>query len=448
MQMEHCRYSVEELLDLRKNKMLAVNPEYQRGEVWDAAQKKRLTDSIFRRYPIPLIYLHHIKTEVAGMKREDLEIIDGQQRLNALYEFREGAFRLFDPVKDDREARFPTFLKAVPCPWGGRSFEGLSESLRAQFLATELAVVKIETENANEARDLFIRLQAGLPLNPQEKRDAWPGGFTDFILRLGGKPGIARYPGHDFFRKLVGGKGIRGEIRQLAAQIAMLFFAKRETGGERLTDINARAIDDFYYRHLDFDGASEGASRLIGVLDRLTQILGEGKGRPLKGHETIHLVLLVDSLLDEYTRSWEARFAQAFDTFMASLARDKKSRNDLVPGEFWLRYGAGTRVNSDREATIRLRHEFFCSKMFEFMAPLQLKDPQRLYGPLERDIIYFRDKKLCGVCRTSVAWIDVEIHHVVEHAKGGPTNLENGRLVHKQCHPRGRAAEAFARQSN
>ena len=88
--------------------MLAVNSEYQRGAVWTVAQKKKLIDSVLREYPgqtcrvarrqetekVPLIYLHHIKKQVAGHMREDFEVIDGQQRLNALHEFREGAFKL------------------------------------------------------------------------------------------------------------------------------------------------------------------------------------------------------------------------------------------------------------------------------------------------------------------------------------------------------------------
>lgn len=81
--------TIDALLQWRKANMLTANPEYQRGEVWNAGQKKRLLDSVLRGYHIPLIYLHHIKTEVAGAKREDFEIIDGQQRINAFYEFRE-----------------------------------------------------------------------------------------------------------------------------------------------------------------------------------------------------------------------------------------------------------------------------------------------------------------------------------------------------------------------
>src|SRR5439155_23439784 len=127
------------------------------------------------------------------------EVIDGQQRINALSEFHEGAFKLFDHGKDAAEARFPEFIKKQPCPWGRKSFQELNEALKKKFLETPLRVVQIETHDPDEARDLFVRLQAGMPLNSQEKRDAWPGQFTDFILRLGGQPGLARYPGHDLF---------------------------------------------------------------------------------------------------------------------------------------------------------------------------------------------------------------------------------------------------------
>lgn len=103
--------SIKDILDLYANKMLVANPEYQRGVVWGAKQKKKLIDSVFRGYPLPLIYLHHIKKTVAGMQREDFEIIDGQQRITSLHEYVEGSFSLFDPVKDDAEANSLAFSR-------------------------------------------------------------------------------------------------------------------------------------------------------------------------------------------------------------------------------------------------------------------------------------------------------------------------------------------------
>jgi hypothetical protein len=257
MEMESVTLTVQEILDLKNSNMLYVNPEYQRGQVWTPSQKKRLIDSVLRGYPLPLIYLNHIKKNVAGMQREDLEIIDGQQRINSLCEYRDGVFyrggvfKLFDPKKDDREARFPQFIVNMPCPWAGCSFEALSPDLKKSFLETKLPVVKITIQQEIEARDLFIRLQAGLPLNAQEKRDAWPGGFTEFILRHAGKPEIARYQGHEFFSTLIGGQvgSARGKARQLCAQMAMLLFELRRNGA--WIDISTQSIDDYYYKHLD-----------------------------------------------------------------------------------------------------------------------------------------------------------------------------------------------------
>ena len=438
MKADHDEKSVDALLQLKANHMLAANPEYQRGEVWTPAQKKRLVDSVLRGYPIPLIYLHHIVRDVYGAKREDFEVIDGQQRINALYEYKEGNFKLFDPVADAKEAQFPLFIQESPCPWGGKRFAELSPDLQKQMLQTPLAVVLIETNEANEARDLFIRLQAGMPLNSQEKRDAWPGNFTEYILKLAGKPQIPRYPGHEFFTRVMKATvRKRGEYRQLAAQIVMLYTTRRGEG--RFCDIKRDAIDSFYHKQLGFDLNSPEAKRFNQILDLLTPQLGDGKRKRVIGHEAIELILLVDSLLDEYTRSWVDRLAESFDTFKQKLAEGTRNRFDEPTNEYWARYGQWTRSNSDRAETIERRHAFFVEKMLDSLKPT-LKDPTRIFGQIEREIIYFRDSKRCQrrLCCGEVAWADAEIHHVEEHALGGKTILANGALVHKNCHPKSR----------
>ena len=170
MKAEQEKITIGDLFELKKHDMLKANPEYQRGAVWSISLKKKLIDSVLRGYPLPIIFLHHIKKVVATMQREDFEIIDGQQRITALYEFVEGSFPLFDP--NDKEAKFPSFLKQQPCPWAGQLFPTMPEELKQQLLNTELSVAKVQSEDPNEIRDLFVRLQSGLPLNPQETRDA------------------------------------------------------------------------------------------------------------------------------------------------------------------------------------------------------------------------------------------------------------------------------------
>ena len=431
-------YTVKELVELRKHGVAKPNPEYQRGVVWKPDQQRKLIDSVMRGYQLPIIYLHDIKREIVGKTQESYDIIDGQQRIAALYLFVEGAFSLYKA--DDEKARFPRFLREQPCPWGGKDFHSLSDDLKTKLLDAELPIAFIETDDSNEVRDLFVRLQSGLPLNSQEKRDSYPGQFTEFVLRLGGKPEIPRYPGHDFFTRVLKMKpsSDRGKTRQLAAQIAILFLERHVKGKPYFTDINNKALDNYYYAHLDFDSATSTCHRLMNILSKLTDLLGPGKRPKLRAHDAIQLVLFVDSIWDDYTRSWESKLPAAQDKFSEVLASAAKTKNEPNPDEAWLRYGVWTRTNSDRGDSIRQRHHFYSQRMATYIGNLTPKDPKRTFGSLEREIIYWKAGKKCGVCGAEVLWAEAEIHHIKEHSQGGRTELDNGQLVHKHCHPKGR----------
>lgn len=55
-------------------------PEWQRGEVWDSERKQQLIDSILRAWKLPKFYFLRLDDD-------DFEVVDGQQRLAAIYEF-------------------------------------------------------------------------------------------------------------------------------------------------------------------------------------------------------------------------------------------------------------------------------------------------------------------------------------------------------------------------
>ena len=426
---------------------MVPNPEYQRGEVWTRDQQMKLIDSVLRDYQLPIIYLHEIKKTVARMTQDRYEIIDGQQRTSALRNFVEGAFPLYNI--DDEKAKFPAFLQKYECPWGGKFFDELSSELQSKLLETKLPVAYIKTDDPNEVRDLFVRLQSGRPLNPQEKRDSYPGEFTEFILKLGGKPAIIRFPGHDFFQRVLKMKPGQdnGRTRQLAAQIAVLILERHKKGADYFSDINAGAIDDYYYTHLDFDPGAPECERLREILNFLTDKLGNWNGPKLQAHNAIHLVLFLDSIWDDYTRSWGDNLADAQKQFSKVLADATLSSKQGNPEEAWLHYGQWARTNADRGEAIQMRHRYYSARMMGFLGKnLMPKDPSRSFNLIEREVIYWRDGGKCQVqsCGAMVSWADAEIHHIVEHQHGGKTVLENGVLVHKHCHPKGAAAIEFA----
>jgi len=168
---------------------LRVNPEYQRGLQWSLAQKQGLIDSLLRGYQIPIFYIHlETRTNNYTQATETTAwIVDGQQRLASVVAYCQNQFSLPDPKK----ARPGTIVPVDPAElpgWTGKKFQELEAEHRSRLLDHELLVVEITAER-NEVRDLFIRLQAGTPLTAQEKRDAWPGDFTNFVIQHAGKPG-------------------------------------------------------------------------------------------------------------------------------------------------------------------------------------------------------------------------------------------------------------------
>ena len=445
--------TVEELLAWRKDNSLTINHEYQRGEVWGKDQKKLFIDSILRGYPTPLIYLHEKKTTrtMSGkpITNYNYEIIDGQQRIKTLYQYVEGAFDLFDP-NNDQETRFPNFMKQKKCSWAGKYFNDLSDEDEKAILETEIPTVIITSEDDNEVRDLFIRLQAGLPLNAQEKRDAWPGGFTDFILEVGGKPEIARYPGHSFFPEVIRrASDKRGRMRELAALLYMSYDRYWES--KSFIDLNSGSIDNFYRLSIDFDKQGDRAKRFRKILKIIEEVY-QGENLPrLEAHLAHHLVVFVDSIMDNYTPNWKKGLGEALEEFIKNLleARNIQDDEEKLKNKYYSQYLIHIRSGGNNHDVIQRRHIFFLEKIGELMKEgghLKVKDEKRSFNSVEREYVFFRDNKTCLMCDKNVVWSEVEVHHVEPHSEGGKTDLSNAALVHRACHPKSAEDVEVARQ--
>lgn len=78
---------VKTLADEIQAKDLILNPDFQRQSVWDKGRKSRLIESLLLNIPIPVCFF----AEDDDGKRV---VVDGQQRLRAIEEFKSGQFRL------------------------------------------------------------------------------------------------------------------------------------------------------------------------------------------------------------------------------------------------------------------------------------------------------------------------------------------------------------------
>ena len=436
---EHKTMKIQDIVDMEADKALQVDPEYQRGAEWTVKQERLLIDSLFRGYTIPLFYFHKKTTKNNWTNNTYFFIVDGQQRKNAIVRYVKNGFSMFDPSKDQKTG-LAHFQKNQTVAWAGKKFDALPDALRTQFLETPLQVVFVETNDDNEVRDLFIRLQAGLPLTAQEKRDAWPGAFTKFIVEMAGKvSSTQKWTGDEFFHKVLKGSAAKGNMRKLCSSMFMQFYSRRTNkyAPNSFTSLNSLDIDNFYQYHIDFNPLlpTSGAPRFQEILAKASQLLGDGKRPKIEAHMAYNVVLFLDIVMGEFVPAWSTSFVKAFDAFQGSLAKAKKNKDPK--SEYWIQYGVLTGVSAASKGRIEERYRFFERKMFELMSPLARLDPKRAYSPAERQLVFYRDNGVCQKCNGPVLWGDAEIDHITPYALAGATTLENARLVHGKCHAKG-----------
>lgn len=145
----------------------SINRRYQRKLVWTVDEKRALVDSILRDLPIPLL----LAAEIVGPGDFGLELIDGMQRLNAVFSFIENEFDLegkyFDlealaDSKDQRDRGKLCQLTPV-----------LSRELSRKVANYVLPVSIFRAPDVDQIDEVFRRINSGgRRLSSQELRQA------------------------------------------------------------------------------------------------------------------------------------------------------------------------------------------------------------------------------------------------------------------------------------
>ena len=165
--------------NFREDKFI-VNRKYQRKLVWTEEEKQHLIDSIVRQYPIPLILL--------AQRSEGLyEIIDGMQRLNAIFAFIENEFPMIDgkyfAIEESARAKIAHEEKMFEsAPLGSPK---MSATECANLLDYQLAVTIYPGDAEDSITDVFGRINSGgKQLSPQEQRQAGVTSAFASVIRI------------------------------------------------------------------------------------------------------------------------------------------------------------------------------------------------------------------------------------------------------------------------
>lgn len=165
--------SIQEAYRLYRDDCFIVNRKYQRKLVWTVEEKEFLIDSILKELPIPLILL-------AQISDKKFEVVDGLQRLNAMFSFIENGFSIKGKYFDVNQ-----FARAKQIAEGGEfamvteSENFLSPQYCANLLDYQLAVTTYAASSEETITEIFGRINSsGKQLSAQERRQA--GSIDDF----------------------------------------------------------------------------------------------------------------------------------------------------------------------------------------------------------------------------------------------------------------------------
>ena len=296
-------------------------PDWQREEVWSRARKQQLIDSILRGWRLPKFYFLLTSDEP-----EEFEVVDGQQRLLAIWEF------------FDNELSLPSDSDSVA---GGVSlYRELPDRLSDRFDDYEIDYDQIEDADDEDLKEFFQRLQQGLPLTSSEKLNSVHSKLRNFCRQLSE---------HRFFRHKTSVSPRRYGYFDIVAKVAALEIEGIDAG------LRYDDLKDTFEAQKAFSGSSRVAKRLHQTLDTLDLIF-PGKDARLRNRTIVQsLSTFVSSMTStETARGRAADLGEFIDFFLDELARQVELGQEATDKDFMqfqttvnanIRLGPQTRQN-------------------------------------------------------------------------------------------------------
>jgi hypothetical protein len=148
--------TIGQIIQWDEKDKLKIQPKFQRRLVWEEEARSYLIDTVIRELPMPKIYLRQAINNLNNF--EIYEVVDGQQRLNAILEFKKNSIHIYGKHNKDYE----------DC-----TFKELPDTVQRRFLDYELSVEIIEDASDPDVWALFERLNTyTITLNRQERLNA------------------------------------------------------------------------------------------------------------------------------------------------------------------------------------------------------------------------------------------------------------------------------------
>lgn len=306
-------------------------PDWQRGEVWSTSKKQQLIDSILRGWRLPKFYF--VKYE-----DDEYEVVDGQQRLVAIYEF----FSNELPLSDETSADF-----------GGPLYRDLKPRHSDSFDDFEIDYDEIVDASEEELKKFFQRLQQGLPLRSSEKLNAVHSKLRDYCKKQAQ---------HIFLSERVSVANTRFAHFDIITKVAAVEIEGLDAP-LRFDDLKA-----VFESQASFSANSAIGKRIRNALDFL-ELAFPTSEPTLKSRAVVQTITTFACKLIETGRAkgLEATFSNFVISFLKELAHQVELGQGATDYDY-IRFQRS--VNANVRGSAKVRHEILLRKAFVFSPEL------------------------------------------------------------------------------
>lgn len=304
-------------------------PDWQRQEVWDRPKKQQLIDSILRGWRLPKFYLVKVSDDP-----EQYEVVDGQQRLSAIFEFFDNQLPLSADSASEFEAQY---------------YRDLRSTVSDRFDDFQIQYDVIEEGDEREIKDFFQRLQQGLRLSSSERLNAVHSKLRDFARK------VAR---HHFFQEKVAIADRRYAHFDIVSKVIAIQIDGVDAG------LRYEDLKQLFEGQSAFSARSNVAQRLGTTCDFLNRMFPERS--PLLKNRTVvqSLATLVSRLIASGKATGEEkRIRKFFDHFMGELNRQVELGENATDADY-IRFQRS--INANVRSGARVRHEVLLRKLMTF----------------------------------------------------------------------------------
>jgi len=392
------------------------SPEYQReSAIWSKEKQQLFIDSILNGFDVPKLYFHDQRPD-NGIY--EYSVVDGKQRLHAIWEFLTDNLPLADDFKLAEQGKNPPIKK-------GTKFSELDDHWKESFKAESLTVVLIQNAKEDDIEELFSRLNNGEPLNAAEKRNAMTGDMSKLIREV---------TNHDFFKNYLSVGNKRYQHYEIAAKLLIL-EKNAQAGGGLFSDLKKRFLDAMVLENKKMTAAvSQGLTkRVFDNLNGMNKVFS--KSDPLlnkQAYPPLYYVFCKKVTTDYAHKALNKilhEFIEGFHVLRQQNLNQPEDDRDPVLIEFGRLMQQGTNdLNSIKDRTnILIRY------LLQENPDLKIKDKTRHFSDEERVAIWILGGKKCAECAEEIELEEMEADHHEQWAHGGETTLENGRSLCGTC---------------